>query len=152
MDRVFRRMGDGREVDLLDYARAMISKHPDLKIIIGSDSQNHSTHTVYVTTLLFRFEKRGAHVIYNKEKVRKNTDLWSRLWGELDRSVTLATLLTNEANIQVDMIDLDFNEDPACESHKVYSAAMGYVESLGFNARGKPQLLMATWAANSLCH
>lgn len=148
----FRIMHSGEIVDLLDHISSVKAHCPEVEIHIGCDSQNYRAHTVYVTTVVFRYPTNGAHVIYLKEKVPKINDLWSKLWGELERSANLALRLRDEHDIAVQQIDLDYNTDPSFPSHKLLSAASGYLSSLGFNSKAKPNLLMAVWAANSLCH
>ena len=48
-------------------------------------------------------------MIYRKEKVPRIEDMWTKLWGETERSVALAHLLREEAGVHVEQIDLDFN-------------------------------------------
>jgi len=150
-DRRFKPMGGRRSVDVCHYVRDMQASGTAFALHIGCDSQNHRSHTVYVTTVVFRFPRAGAHVIYRKEKVPKIMDMWTKLWGETERSVALAHLLREEVGARVEQIDLDFNTDPAHPSNKVLSASAGYVQSLGFQSGAKPGLLMAAWAADALC-
>jgi predicted RNase H-related nuclease YkuK (DUF458 family) len=150
--RIYNKMGCGTQVSIDDYTNALISDNPNIELYIGTDSQNYSKHTIYVTTLVFRYNKQGAHVIYKKDRVPKITDIWTRLWAELERSTNLALFLKNDCGIAVDQIDLDYNENPRFASYKLYKAAVGYVESLGFRTKTKPNLLLATSAANVLCH
>ncbi|MBK12814.1 MAG: hypothetical protein CL849_04725 [Crocinitomicaceae bacterium] len=149
--RSFKTMGGIRTFDVCEYVCEMKAAGHAFELHVGCDSQNHRSHTVYVTTVVFRFPGAGAHVIYRKEKVPKIRDLWTKLWGETERSVALANLLRDEAQAQVEQIDLDFNTDPAHPSNKVLSASAGYVQSLGFQSGAKPGLLMAAWAADALC-
>lgn len=144
-------MGGRRSFDVCDYVLYMQSSGLPFLLHVGCDSQNHRNHTVYVTTVVFRFPRSGAHVIYHKEKVPKIRDLWTKLWGETERSVALAHLLRDEVDAHVEQIDLDFNSDPSHPSNKVLSASAGYVQSLGFQSGAKPGLLMAAWAADALC-
>ena len=148
----FRIMHSGETVILKEHIQNIKSHCPEVEIHIGCDSQNFRKHTIYVTTVVFRYPTNGAHVIYMKEKVPKVMDLWTKLWGECERSAELALELRNESAIEVKQIDLDYNTDPAFPSNKLLSAASGYLTSLGFNPQAKPGLLMAVWAANSLCH
>ncbi|MFK7756253.1 MAG: ribonuclease H-like YkuK family protein [Flavobacteriales bacterium] len=148
----FKIMHSGEDVDLLTHIESIKANCPEVKIHIGCDSQNYRLHTVYVTTVVFRYPRNGAHVIYLKERVPKIQDLWTKLWGELERSAELGLKIREEYGIAVEQIDLDYNADPSYPSHKLLSAASGYLSSLGFNAKAKPDLLMAVWAANSLCH
>lgn len=148
MDRIFKKMLDAKEVELKSYCKKLLQEDPRIKIYVGSDSQNYSKNTVYATTVVFRYENNGAHVIYHKETMPKVMDMWTRLWGELQRSIDVAGYLRFECDIPIEQIDLDFNSDPEFASNKVFQAAVGYVQSLGYVAKSKPDILMATWAAN----
>ena len=145
-------MGGRRAFDVCDYVREMMSSGALCSLHVGCDSQNYRCHTVYVTTVVFRYPQAGAHVIYRKEKVPRISDMWTKLWGETERSVALAHMLREEAEVEVEQIDLDFNTDPAYPSNKLLSASAGYIQSLGFQSGAKPDLLMAAWAADALCH
>ncbi len=148
----FKVMHSGEIINLLEHISSIKAHCPEVEIHIGCDSQNYRIHTVYVTTVVFRYPNNGAHVVYLKEKVPKINDLWSKLWGELERSANLALVLRDNHHIEVKQIDLDYNTDPSFPSHKLLNAASGYLSSLGFISKAKPNLLMAVWAANSLCH
>lgn len=150
MTRIFKKMGDHSKVELGAYAKAMLVQHPGIKIYVGSDSQNYASKTLYATTVVFRFEHAGAHVIFHRESTPLVTDLWTRLWGELQRSIDVAGYLKFECDVPIEQIDLDVNSDPEFPSNKVFQAAVGYAQSLGYKAKTKPDLLMATWAANVL--
>jgi hypothetical protein len=145
-------MGGRRRVDVVAYVREFLELYPDCELYVGCDSQNYRSNTVYVTTLVFRYPDNGAHVIYRKERVPRIADLWTKLWGETERSVELASLIRTEAEAKIKQIDLDFNTDPSYPSNKVLNASAGYVSSMGFKPKAKPGLLMAVWAANVLCH
>ena len=148
--RKFTVMGGRLKHDVCDYITAMTSES-EVEVHVGCDSQNHKRHTVYVTTVVFRFPNNGAHVIYRRERLPKILDMWTKLWGETERSVELANLILEECNLRVNQIDLDFNSDSQYASHKLVSASSGYITSLGFKSKVKPDLLMAAWAANVLC-
>jgi predicted RNase H-related nuclease YkuK (DUF458 family) len=150
MDRSFKKMGSHIEVELGSYSQEMVAKHSGVKIYVGSDSQNYSNKTLYATTVVFRFENNGAHVIYHREATPLVKDMWTRLWGELQRSIDVAGYLKFECDVPIEQIDLDLNSDPEFLSNKVFQAAVGYAQSMGYKAKTKPDLLMATWAANVL--
>lgn len=146
----FRLVQSKERVDLVSYTLNMLALHPECEVHVGCDSQNFRHHTVYVTAVVFRFPHNGAHVIYKKEKVPRIEDMWTKLWGETERSVQAAALL-NDHKANVSQIDLDFNSDTAHASHKILGASQGYVTSFGFVPKAKPNLLMAVWMANALC-
>ena len=150
VQRKFTVMGGKLKHDVCEYIAAMTAES-DVEVHVGCDSQNHKRHTVYVTTVVFRFPNNGAHVIYRRERVPKILDMRTKLWGETERSVELANLILEECGLRVNQIDLDFNSDSKYASHKLVNASSGYITSLGFNSKVKPDLLMAAWAANVLC-
>ena len=148
----FSLMANNRKIATKEYLIEYLKNNPECEIHVGCDSQNYTNKTVYVTTIVIRYPNRGAHVLYYKEKVARIRDLWTRLWNEIERSIATANFIENECGLKVTQIDLDLNEDPDYPSNKVLRAASGYLSSLGFTSKAKPNLLMATWAANSLCH
>lgn len=150
MVRIFKTMGSRQTVELGPYVKNIVEHQSNVKIYVGSDSQNYPLKSVYATTVVFRYENNGAHVIYHKESVPLITDMWTRLWGELQRSIDVAGYLRFEWDIPIEQIDLDLNADPEFKSNKVFQAAVGYAQSMGYKAKTKPDLLMATWAANVL--
>ncbi len=153
MEDEFRIMSCKRAVkDVFNYIVKMKEENPDCVIHIGCDSQNFRDKTTYVTAIVFRFPGHGAHVIYRKERIPKIDVMWTKLWGELERSLNLATAIREKTGIEIKQIDLDFNSNPEFASNKLLTAAKGYLNSLGFVSRAKPNLLIAAWAADVLCH
>ncbi len=151
MDRIFKKIGVDESVDLLQYVRDVLEKTPHVKIYVGCDSQSFSNKTIYVTTVVFRNENRGAHVIYKRESVPRVKDLWTKLWGELQRAIDTAGYLKVEGGIEIHQIDMDYNTNPKHKSNIILKTAIGYVESMGYKYAVKPQTLIAISAANELC-
>lgn len=149
--RVFKKMGSDETVELLGYVRLVLESKPSTKIYIGCDSQSFANKTVYVTTVVFRYDSRGAHVIFKKEVVPRVKDLWTKLWGELQRSIDVAGYLKVEGKIEIHQIDLDYNPNPKYKSNVIVKTAIGYMESMGYNYAIKPQTLIAVSVANELC-
>ena len=148
----FRHMHDGTPVQLIQHLRDALDGSNDIEILVGSDSHNRRTHTVYATTVVLRYQGNGAQVLYRREKASRIPDLWTRLWGEVERSVAVARELTEIGRIPVSRIDMDINSDARFGSQKLHTTAVGYVRSCGYRAHTKPELLIASWAANVLCN
>lgn len=146
----FKKLTDSKGFEVAAYVHDFLELHTHhhLSIYLGCDSQNR-LKTTYATTLVFNIAATGCHVIYRKEVVPLIPDMWTRLWGEAERSVQTALYL-REHGIEIDTIDLDYNINPEHKSNKLVSAAVGYVESLGFKARIKPELLPAVYAADHI--
>lgn len=147
----FRKITVEDSFDLAEYVKEYLeaNKLDDIKMYLGCDSQNKGTLTIYATTLVFHVKSSGCHVIYKKEVVPIIKDMWSRLWKEAELSVETALYL-REAGIEINTIDLDYNIDPMHNSNRLVKAAVGYIESLGFQARVKPELLPAAYAADGI--
>lgn len=146
----FKKLTDPKPFELADYVKAFLElhKHDTVRIYLGCDSHNRYK-TTYATTIVFNINSTGCHVIYKKESVPLIPDMWTRLWGETERSVETALYLRKHG-IEIDTIDLDYNNNPEHKSNKLVSAARGYVESLQFKARIKPDLLPAVYAADHI--
>lgn len=147
----FKKLTGREQFDLAGYTKEYLeaNKNYGVKMYLGCDSQTKADKTTYATTLVFHVETSGCHVIYKKEVVPVIRDMWNRLWKETELSVEAAIYL-RENGIEIDTIDLDYNIDPVHESNRLVKAAVGYVESLGFKARVKPELLPAVYAADTI--
>jgi predicted RNase H-related nuclease YkuK (DUF458 family) len=141
----------GETVDVVQHTLGVLKEHPICEIHIGTDSQVRGRRTVYVTVIAYRYGIRGAHYIYNKEIVdHKIKDTWSRLWGETERSVEVAQWFQSKINVPV-TLDMDFNQDEHFESFKLISASQGWAVSLGYKVSTKPDIQIATKAADHHC-
>jgi predicted RNase H-related nuclease YkuK (DUF458 family) len=149
---IFKRLGDHQEVDLIPYLAKILHESDDIKIYIGSDSQNISQHTIYATVIVLHYGNSGGHVLYSKEKVNRVRDTFTRLWNEVERSLSVAEFMQENGLPKADYIDLDFNPDPKYRSNSVLRSAVGYVESLGYVPRVKPYAPAASCCADSICH
>ncbi len=145
-------MEDGRSVDLFAFVHAALEGRKDVEVMVGCDSHNRQLYTLYTTTVVLRYHRNGAQVLYRREKAPKVVDLWTRLWGEVERSLAVAQLLRESGRIPVRRIDMDLNSDNRFASNKLHTAAVGYIRSHGYEPHTKPDLLIASWAANVLCN
>lgn len=145
-------MTSAKPIELDRYILDYLQRYPDCEVHVGSDSQNYRFHTVYVSAIVLRHMGKGAHELYAKTKVPVIRDMFMKLWLEMKRSIQLANHLKESLGIRIAQIHLDYNEDETYPSNKVLTAASGYVQSLGYTVKAKPDMLMAVWAANVLCH
>jgi predicted RNase H-related nuclease YkuK (DUF458 family) len=155
MNLKFKSLSNHQEVNNLgDYIRAFINNRPGIKIYVGTDSQNSRRNTTYATVIVLHINEndsgKGAHVLYSREHLPKLKDRYTRLWGEVERSVEVSNML-RDLGITIKNIDLDFNEDPRFNSNTVLRSAVGYVEASGFKARWKPHNAFSVRVADSLC-
>lgn len=151
MNKYFNILESKEKVDLLDYIVEKLREEPNIKIYVGTDSQNYGGYSHYATAVVLRYNQRGGHVLYQKIKVPRIRDHWTRLWNECQYSLDVALWLKENSPIQVEVIELDFNSVKLTESHKLVSATKGYVQSMGFNVRLKPDEMIACKAADHIC-
>lgn len=151
MEKVFRRLSDNQRVDLIPYVKRKLEESDDVRLYIGTDSQNIKEKTIYGIVIVFHYGNRGGHVIYSKYKVPKIRDRFTKLWREVEDSIELAQYLEVNNVQKPTYIDLDYNPDPKWQSNKVLLAALGYVESMGYEARCKPNAIAASCVADRIC-
>jgi predicted RNase H-related nuclease YkuK (DUF458 family) len=101
--------------------------------------------------IVLHYGNRGGHVIYSRKSIPRILDRFTRLWKEVEDSVELAQWLEANDIEKPAFIDLDFNPDPKYQSNSILRSALGYVESLGYNARCKPDACSASYVADRIC-
>lgn len=144
----------GGDVDVVTHTASILNQYPDAKIYVGCDSQNKKHSCIYATVIAYRFTygggtRRGARYIYKTEWVDRLKDKFSRLEGEIFRSVNLARWL-EEQGLKVFKIDLDFNHDQTAGSHNMVAYGTGYCKSFGFNSTCKPHEQVASRAGDHI--
>lgn len=140
----------GEQIDCVQHSRELFTKHENIIVYVGTDSQNKRHNTCYVTCIAFKYGNKGAHYIYLRENVKRIKDRWTRLWGEVERSLKVAKHLEAN-NIKVSCVELDFNEKEIARSHDMVAAARGYVLGSNFECNVKPETQCAARAADYVC-
>ena len=155
-DQVFRILGRGKlVVDLVPYINEYIKNNPDTEIQIGCDSQPIGGVINYAVVIVLYNQGKGGHVLYTKihvkrEKGKYKTQDFIKLWREVELSLALAEYLRMSGCKKVKYIDLDLNPDPMYYSNAVLRSSLGYVTSMGYEARCKPDAWSASYAADRL--
>jgi predicted RNase H-related nuclease YkuK (DUF458 family) len=146
----FQTLGNHKVVDLIPYLQEKLKERDDIKIYIGSDSQNLKSRTIYASVIVLHYGNNGCHVIYSRRYRPKEND-FSRHWHEVQDSIDIAKWMESNGLRKPDYIDLDFNPDPKYRSNAILRSALGYVESMGYCPRHKPDSIAATYVADRLC-
>lgn len=142
--------GTNAVVSLTDFLN---NKSKKIKYRVGCDSLNVRDKTIYITVLVGVYpDKRGAFIVYLKDKLPKINDVYKRLWFEVEKAISFASLLRSQYDIDIEAVDLDLNSDPQFISNKLLNSALGYATSCGFPANFKPQNVAAIYAADHLVH
>lgn len=160
MNRTFKSLTNRQKIDLVPYIQNYLLENTDTEIFIGCDSQNRGRVTSYATVIVLHNKGRGGHVLYTKEDVPRTkfgrqtakTEVeFQRLWTEVEHSIETAEYLKSNGIKRAAFIDIDLNPDPQFKSNQALRAALGYVESLGYSVRCKPDAVSATYVADKLC-
>lgn len=142
----------GEVVDSIRHTLQVLDEHKNVTVYVGTDSQNKRHNTCYVTCIAYKYQNdsgrgTGAHYIYLRENVKRIKDRWTRLWGEVERSINVAKHL-EENGIKVTCVELDFNEKEIARSSDMVAAARGYVIGSNFDCNVKPETQCAARAAD----
>lgn len=159
MKQVFKSLTDRKEIDLIPYIKNYLETHPDTKIYVGCDSQNAKYTTSYAAVIVLHHNGKGGHVLYSHNVVPRNRYKQSlgtgvefaRLWVEVEKAIEVAEYLRTSGIQKPSFIDIDLNPDPRFKSNQALRAALGYVESMGYIARCKPDAVSATYVADKIC-
>ena len=109
---IFKKLSDHKKIDVGEYVTNYLFENPGTDLYVGCDSQNTKNFTIYATVVVLHKNNKGGHVLYCKESVPKILNNFSKLWGEVDRSIILASKLNHEFGIPIKYVDLDLNPDP----------------------------------------
>ena len=144
--------GSGFKIDF--YEILQIIKNHTLqgsKIFIGTDSFISNQKVCFATALcLHGGTGPGRYFFYkDKEDSKSFSVLIARITEEVDRSIQLAQLLTQEYKIKSSFIELHLDVSPksAEEGTSKFSDMLrGYVRGYGLDCRLKPD----AWASQSI--
>lgn len=149
----WKRLSDGKEIDLKVYLENWISKNPKYKMYIGCDSHNDVNKTTYATVIVLHYQGThgGGHVLLSRETEKKRKSRLDRLWKEVELSVETAQILINYGFPKPDYIDVDLNPDSKYKSNAILRAAVGLIESMGIEARYKTKSPWSISIADKAC-
>jgi len=121
-----------------------------LKVCIGSDSQVYGKVVEFATVIVFLREKKGGFMFISNEKLEQEMSIRERMISEVARSVEIAYSLCDlldEENIELE-VPADINTDPAFKSNVALKEAMGYILSMGFVFKAKPDAFASSSCAD----
>lgn len=142
---------EGQLVHIQEHTMEQLKKYPNLKITIGTDSQNYGNVTRFVTVIAYRYSIRGAHYIFLKEDCPRISVDYLRLYEEGTRTIQAFEMLTGEIPISVEGLEFDYSDTKRTISNKLVSDFKGWVSGLGERAIFKSGEMIATRAADHVC-
>jgi predicted RNase H-related nuclease YkuK (DUF458 family) len=123
-----------------------------LKICIGSDSQVRNGIVEFATVIVFLREKKGGFMFINNSRTLRTMSLKERMIMEVAKSVDIAYSLCDLLDYyHVELeVHADINTDPAFQSNTALKEAMGYILSMGFVFKAKPDAFASSSCADKV--
>lgn len=123
-----------------------------LMVCIGTDSQVIGTEVHFATVIVFLREKRGGFMFISNDRSQRKMTLRERMILEVGRSVEVAYALCELLDLYDVALEVhaDINTDPAFESNAALKEAMGYILSMGFVFKAKPDAFASSSCADKV--
>lgn len=123
-----------------------------LKVCIGTDSQVKGASTDFATVIVFVREKRGAFMFIHQDRTTVRMTIKERMLAEVQRSIEIAYALCDTLDrYDVELeVHADINTNPMFKSNQALSDAMGYIMSMGFVFKAKPEAFASSACANKV--
>ena len=123
-----------------------------LKVCIGTDSQVKGTIIDFATVIVFIREKRGGFMFIHQERSTHKMSIKERMLNEVQRSIECAYSLCDLLDLHdVELeVHADINTNPMFKSNQALHEAMGYILSMGFVFKAKPEAFASSACANKM--
>ncbi len=148
--------GQTIEIPIKDAVEETIIRETEaghrLKVCIGSDSQVRADVVEFATVIVFLREKKGGFMFINNSRMEKKIGLKERMILEVSKSVEIAYALCDlldTYNVELE-VHADINTDPAFQSNVALKEAMGYILSMGFVFKAKPDAFASSSCADKV--
>ncbi len=124
----------------------------NLKVCIGTDSLERNYVTEFATVIVFLREYRGGFMFIHTEKTKKGHSVKERMLIEVSKSIETAYDLCDLLDYyDVDLeVHADINTNPYFKSNSALSEAMGYILSMGFVFKAKPEAFASSYCADKI--
>jgi uncharacterized protein len=123
-----------------------------LKVCIGTDSQVKGELTDFATVIVFLREKKGGFMFIHQERSIRKMSIKERMLAEVQKSIETAYSLCDLLDLfEVDLeVHADINTNPMFKSNQALHEAMGYILSMGFVFKAKPEAFASSACANKI--
>lgn len=123
-----------------------------LKVCIGSDSQVRNGVVEFATVIVFLREKKGGFMYIHNSRTMRTMSLKERMILEVAKSVEIAYSLCDlldHYHVELE-VHADINTDPSFQSNTALKEAMGYILSMGFVFKAKPDAFASSSCADKV--
>ena len=139
----FKKTSGEKVPNLVEYVKDYVKTHPNIDVMVGTDSQSRGSKTVFSTVVAMYdhgdgVQGHGAHCIFRRwttPRYRREQRV-ERLLKETEESINVANQL-KESGIKIKFVDIDINPDPKYKSNEAFNAAYGWVTGECFECRWK---------------
>lgn len=123
-----------------------------LKICIGTDSQVRGSVVEFATVIVFLREKRGGFMFIHQDQSSQKMGIKERMLIEVSKSIEIAYNLCDLLDLyDVDLeVHADINTNPNFESNIALKEATGYILSMGFAFKAKPDAFASSSCADKV--
>lgn len=123
-----------------------------LKVCIGTDSQVKGITTDFATVIVFIREQKGGFMFIHQERTTQKMSIKERMLSEVQKSIETAYALCDLLDLyDVDLeVHADINTNPMFKSNQALHEAMGYILSMGFVFKAKPEAFASSACANKI--
>ncbi len=156
MDRWRRLNGERIEQPLVEAVeRAIVREQAAghrLKVCIGTDSQVRASGIEFATVIVFLREKKGGFMFIRNERTDRTMGIRERMITEVGKSVEVAYALCDlldRYDVALE-VHADINTDPTFQSNQALKEAMGYILSMGFVFKAKPDAFASSCCADKV--
>jgi predicted RNase H-related nuclease YkuK (DUF458 family) len=123
-----------------------------LKVCIGTDSQVKGAVTDFATVIVFLRQQKGGFMFIHQERTSQKMSIKERMLSEVQKSIECAYSLCDLLDLyDVDLeVHADINTNPNFKSNAALHEAMGYILSMGFVFKAKPEAFASSYCANKM--
>lgn len=123
-----------------------------LKVCIGTDSQVKGLNIDFATVIVFLREQKGGFMFIHQERSTQKMSIKERMLVEVQKSIECAYSLCDLLDLyDVDLeVHADINTNPMFKSNQALHEAMGYILSMGFVFKAKPEAFASSTCANKM--
>ena len=123
-----------------------------LKVCIGTDSQVRGEIIHFASVIVFLRERKGGFMFIHQWEEKRTMSIRERMITEVGKSVDVAYALCDLLDTYDVALEVhaDINTDPHFESNTALKEAMGYILSMGFVFKAKPDAIAASCCADKV--
>lgn len=142
---------------LKEVERAIVretEKGYKLKVCIGTDSQVKGNYTDFATVIVLLRSHHGGFMYIAQDKTTQKMSIKERMLVEVQKSIETAYSICDLLDVyDVDLeVHADINTNPMFKSNKALNEAMGYILSMGFIFKAKPEAFASSTCADKMVH